>query len=389
MKNEIILNEEQINEILDFIKYKFVFSKDYLSKLKNYKDLVVFLEHKSYTISTFDAEILYSKSPILKKTINSVMGNIKPAEKALGLFEFLELDAEINENEMQLNEETISGKNADSFKFYLELIGQFSVLTQEEEQELFRKYHEGDMLAFEKLVNHNLRLVVSVAKKYLGKGLDIDDLVQEGNEGLMTSIDRFDPKRGNKFSTFAYWWIRQKIQRGIYDTSRTIRVPVHLHEDYIKIKKVSDSYENLYGHQPTDKEISEMTGLDVSKVYNAKKAMLGLVSLNSFVGEDGDEELEMFVEDDETNVEAVAISNIISEEFINFFETTDALDEREKAVLMLRYGSSRKFTLEEIGKLYGVTRERIRQIEDKALRKASKCEYIRGLKKAYTKKLAC
>ncbi len=257
----------------------------------------------------------------------------------------------------------------DPVRMYLKEIGKVSLLTAEEERELAIRMEQGDEEAKKKLCESNLRLVVSIAKRYLNRGLSFLDLIQEGNLGLIKAVDKFDYTKGYKFSTYATWWIRQAITRSIADQARTIRIPVHMVETINKLIRVSRQLLQEYGREPTSEEIAKEMGITVEKVREIKKISQDPVSLETPIGEEEDSHLGDFIPDDDvpTPVDAAAYS-MLKEQLM---EVLDTLSEREKKVLMLRFGleDGRPRTLEEVGKEFNVTRERIRQIEAKALRK--------------------
>ena len=257
----------------------------------------------------------------------------------------------------------------DPVRMYLKEIGKVSLLTAEEERELAIRMEQGDEDAKKKLCESNLRLVVSIAKRYLNRGLSFLDLIQEGNLGLIKAVDKFDYTKGYKFSTYATWWIRQAITRSIADQARTIRIPVHMVETINKLIRVSRQLLQEYGREPTSKEIAKEMGISAEKVREIKKISQDPVSLETPIGEEEDSHLGDFIPDDDipTPVDAAAYS-MLKEQLM---EVLDTLSDREKKVLMLRFGleDGRPRTLEEVGKEFNVTRERIRQIEAKALRK--------------------
>ena len=257
----------------------------------------------------------------------------------------------------------------DPVRMYLKEIGQIRLLTAEEEQELAARVAQGDKYAKDKLTEANLRLVVSIAKKYSGRGLHILDLIQEGNTGLIRAVDKFDYTKGNKFSTYATWWIRQAITRAIADQARTIRIPVHMVETINKVKKVSSQLLHENGHEPSAEEIAERLDMPVDKVREIMRVAQEPVSLETPIGEEEDSHLGDFIPDEEAPVPAEAASQtLLKEQLADVLKT---LTPREEKVLRLRFGleDGRPRTLEEVGKEFNVTRERIRQIEAKALRK--------------------
>ena len=257
----------------------------------------------------------------------------------------------------------------DAVRMYLKEIGKVPLLTGAEERELAIRMEQGDEEAKKKLCESNLRLVVSIAKRYLNRGLSFLDLIQEGNLGLIKAVDKFDYTKGYKFSTYATWWIRQAITRSIADQARTIRIPVHMVETINKLIRISRQLLQELGREPTSEEIAKEMGITVEKVREIKKISQDPVSLETPIGEEEDSHLGDFIPDDDVPapVEAAAYS-MLKEQLM---EVLDTLSDREKKVLMLRFGleDGRPRTLEEVGKEFNVTREPIRQIEAKALRK--------------------
>lgn len=257
----------------------------------------------------------------------------------------------------------------DPVRMYLKEIGQIRLLSAEEEIELAKRVSEGDQEAKNKLTEANLRLVVSIAKKYSGRGLHILDLIQEGNTGLIRAVDKFDWTKGNKFSTYATWWIRQAITRAIADQARTIRVPVHMVEVINKATRCNRKLVQELGREPTVEEIAAELGLPVEKIIEANRTAADTLSLDTPVGDEEDTSIGSFVEDERTPGPADATSNALLAEALK--EILGTLTEREADVLRMRFGMAdgRTHTLEEVGQIFGVTRERIRQIENKAIRK--------------------
>ena len=257
----------------------------------------------------------------------------------------------------------------DPVRMYLKEIGNVPLLTSEEEVELAKRVEQGDEEAKKKLTEANLRLVVSIAKKYVGRGMPFLDLIQEGNMGLMKAVDKFDYTKGYKFSTYATWWIRQAITRGIADTGRTIRVPVHMVETINKTLRMTRTLLQELGREPTPEEVAERLNVPVARVREVLKISRDPVSLDTPIGEEDDSHLGDFIEDDTALSPAdSAAFSMLREELATALES---LTERERQVVRLRFGleDGRARTLEEVGKEFNVTRERIRQIEAKALRK--------------------
>ena len=257
----------------------------------------------------------------------------------------------------------------DPVKVYLKEIGRVPLLSPEEEIELAIKMTEGDAFSRKRLSEANLRLVVSIAKRYVGRGMQFLDLIQEGNLGLIKAVEKFDYTKGFKFSTYATWWIRQAITRAIADQARTIRIPVHMVETINKVKKISSQLLHANGHEPTAEEIAEEMGVTVEKVREIMRVAQEPVSLETPIGEEEDSHLGDFIPDEEALVPAEAAYHTLLREQLG--DVLGTLTPRESKVLRLRFGleDGRPRTLEEVGKEFNVTRERIRQIEAKALRK--------------------
>ena len=257
----------------------------------------------------------------------------------------------------------------DPVRMYLKEIGNVPLLTSEEEVELAKRVEQGDQEAKKKLTEANLRLVVSIAKKYVGRGMPFLDLIQEGNMGLMKAVDKFDYTKGYKFSTYATWWIRQAITRGIADTGRTIRVPVHMVETINKTLRMTRQLLQELGREPTPEEVADRLGVPVSRVQEVLKISRDPVSLDTPIGDEDDSHLGDFIEDEKTTSPADSAAFSMLREELN--SALDSLTDRERQVIVLRFGleDGRARTLEEVGEEFNVTRERIRQIEAKALRK--------------------
>ncbi|MBQ6594733.1 MAG: RNA polymerase sigma factor RpoD [Clostridia bacterium] len=279
-----------------------------------------------------------------------------------------EITEEVEEKELDIS--VPDGISIDDpVRMYLKEIGKVPLLTAEEEQELARRMEEGDEEAKRRLSEANLRLVVSIAKRYVGRGMLFLDLIQEGNLGLIKAVEKFDYRKGYKFSTYATWWIRQAITRAIADQARTIRIPVHMVETINKLIRVSRQLQQEYGREPQPEEIAEVMGIPEEKVREIIKVAQEPVSLETPIGEEEDSHLGDFIPDDDAPAPADAAAfTMLKEQLMSVLAT---LTPREEKVLKLRFGleDGRARTLEEVGKEFNVTRERIRQIEAKALRK--------------------
>ena len=278
------------------------------------------------------------------------------------------LPADLDEPEA-LPEDVENAKLDDPVRMYLKEIGRIKLLTPEEEQEIAKKMAEGDEDARKRMSEANLRLVVSIAKRYVGRGMQLLDLIQEGNLGLMKAVEKFDYTKGYKFSTYATWWIRQSITRAIADQARTIRIPVHMVETINRVLRTSHSMVQKLGREPTTKEIADELHIEESKVEEVLKIAQEPVSLETPIGEEEDSHLGDFIQDDEASQPSEEASYTLLREQLE--EVLSTLTPREEQVLRMRFGltDGKPHTLEEVGKELDVTRERIRQIESKALRK--------------------
>ena len=316
------------------------------------------VEKIEHIYDTFDAMGIQIVSPELELEVSGDLGmdmDEVPENDEEELVDPLELAAEYNLD--------------DPVRMYLKEIGQVKLLTADEEIELAKRVSEGDKKAKDRLTEANLRLVVSIAKKYSGRGLHILDLIQEGNTGLIRAVDKFDYTKGNKFSTYATWWIRQAITRAIADQARTIRVPVHMVEVINKATRCNRKLVQELGREPTLEEIAAELNLPIEKIFEANRTAADTLSLDMPVGDEEDTTIGSFVEDDNTPGPVDATSNAMLSEALT--EILGTLTEREADVLRMRFGmyDGRTHTLEEVGQIFGVTRERIRQIENKAIRK--------------------
>lgn len=294
----------------------------------------------------------------------------------------LEDEEELSDEDLEITVDNVDAFADDSVRLYLREIGKIPLLSPEEELDLAHRVLKGDKKAKDKMVEANMRLVVSIAKRYSGRGLDFLDLIQEGNTGLLRAVEKFDPDKGFKFSTYATWWIRQAITRAIADQARTIRIPVHMVETINKVLRTTRKLTTELNREPTNEEIAKELDMEVEKVEYVMKIKQDIASLDASVGRDGDDEdsvLGDFVEDEEReSPEDSVATKILKEQLAEIIST---LSEREQKIIKMRFGigGDRSHTLEEVGAEFSVTRERIRQIEAKALSKLRKHKDMKKL----------
>jgi len=283
---------------------------------------------------------------------------------------------DLTDEDLEITAENVDQFSDDSVRLYLREIGKIPLLSNEEEVDLAYRIVKGEKKAKDKMVEANMRLVVSIAKRYSGRGLDLLDLIQEGNTGLLRAVDKFDPSKGFKFSTYATWWIRQAITRAIADQARTIRIPVHMVETINKLMRTSRRLTQELNREPTNEELAKEMDMDVEKVEYIQKIKQDITSLDAGIGRDGEEGEEStlgdFIEDEDTaSPEESATVQLLKEQVRDILST---LSDRERKILEMRFGlnGTKSHTLEEVGLEFAVTRERIRQIEAKALMKLKK-----------------
>jgi len=332
------------------IEQKFITHQELSKLLPDAEDNIALLDDIYSLLLDLDVEVIDYKDSITLK------------EKE-------ELDRKKKAEEEKAQEVDLSMIADDSVRMYLSEIGKVKLLTAEEEVILARRIRVGDVTAKKKLMEANLRLVVSIAKKYIGRGLSFLDLIQEGNLGLVRAVDKFDPERGFKFSTYATWWIRQAITRAIADQARTIRIPVHMVETINKFTHTQRRLVQELGREPLPEEIAAEVGMDLKKVKHIMKISQDIVSLDAPVGSEEDSNLGDFIEDENSVSPDEATNRQILKE--NIHEMLHYLSPREKKIIKMRYGlgDGVGHTLEQVGREFGVTRERIRQIEAKVLQK--------------------
>ena len=370
MKKETTV--EQVNENEEKLSVEELIEKGKKGALSS-NDLDAALETMDFDIDTLD------------KLYETLEDNGIPLPGDISSAEMSEIEQEVEqfgagENMKQILEQEGLAVD-DPVRMYLKEIGKVPLLTSEREHELAERMASGDEEAKSELVEANLRLVVSIAKRYVGRGMYFLDLIQEGNLGLMKAVDKFDYTKGYKFSTYATWWIRQAITRAIADQARTIRIPVHMVETIHKVSRYSRQMLQELGREATAEEIGEKMGMSADKVREIMKIAQDPVSLETPIGEEEDSHLGDFIPDDETPAPAEAASATILREVIE--RELHTLTPREEHVIKLRFGlyDGRSRTLEEVGKEFDITRERIRQIEAKALRKLrhpSRARHLRG-----------
>lgn len=355
-KEELIENTDGLSKILETL-IKAGKNKGFIT----YEDVAEAYEEQE-DIDSDDIDQVYER---LEKAQIQIMSE-KEADDHID-------DDDDDLDDLNIKEEDLSVPEGiavdDPVRMYLKEIGKVNLLTAEEEVILAKGMEAGDLLAKKRLAEANLRLVVSIAKRYVGRGMMFLDLIQEGNLGLMKAVEKFDYRKGFKFSTYATWWIRQAITRAIADQARTIRIPVHMVETINKLVRTQRKLIVKLGRDPAPEEIAKEMGIEVSKVHEILKIAQEPVSLETPIGEEEDSHLGDFIPDEEIVSPSDAAAFTLLKEQLS--EVLDTLNEREKKVLILRFGleDGRSRTLEEVGKEFDVTRERIRQIEAKALRK--------------------
>ena len=391
-KEKMILNKQNIKKkLLIFIEKNIKIGDDYKTNIKELEKLKKFFDDINYTpdteiyleiikndeIKNLLIEIVKKNKMIIEQgEVNLIFDN----EILMSLIETFYLE---NYNEYNIEQAYIQTQNDikkyrnDSIKNYLEEIDK-KILTKEQEQELARKIKNNDSDARKIFIERNLKLVVSIAKNYVGKGLEFMDLIQEGSIGLIKAVEKFDPNKGYKFSTYATWWIRQSIKRAISNKSRNIRIPIYMHDKVKKYIKVKERLEEELNRKPTIEELQEEIHETKETIEKLEKLKKDTVSLNKPVSEENENEIGDYVKDERNNLEEEFFSNNLYSEIMDLFKKCN-LNDMEKDIIMLRKGIGIKkpITLEELGKKYNVSRERIRQIEIKVLEKLRASKYIK------------
>lgn len=357
-------DEEITPEIQNLPEIQSLVKRGRQKGILNSEDIEHALSEKDFDSDEIDAVYLYLQKQNIRLTFKDMdMTDLDDA--SIAELRSIEKDEKTNKKEDLTENVNVN----DPVRLYLKEIGRVSLLTADEEMAIAKRMAAGDEDAKKELAEANLRLVVSIAKRYVGRGMSFLDLIQEGNLGLIKAVEKFDYTKGFKFSTYATWWIRQAITRAIADQARTIRIPVHMVETINKLIRVSRQLLQEYGREPTPAEIAKEMGFSEDKVREIQKIAQDPVSLETPIGEEEDSHLGDFIPDDEAPAPSEAASYaLLKEQLIDVLST---LTDREEKVLRLRFGldDGRARTLEEVGKEFDVTRERIRQIEAKALRK--------------------
>ena len=396
IKSLLLNSETSFKTLNNYINQKFTSISSYEDALKYFEEIRIFLETYDF-IPNIDLLIeLITKNNLFNKIVELIFEkNRLPiiSGKMEDLFDDSILLSTIDtycilknisiqesyETDVD-NYETTEYIRIDNINIYLKEISKKNLLTIQQEREFAQKIAEGDVKAKKQFIESNLRLVVSVARKYIGRGLSFLDLIQEGNLGLITAVDKYDVNKGYKFSTYATYWIRQAINRAIYDKSRNVRIPAYMYEKVGLYKKTITKMEDKLGRSPTINEIANEMHLSISKVTMLHKLQDDTISINSFVGVEEDTELEDFIPSSEEIPEDIVLDGTLQSQVRNLFKKC-CLKPNEINILMLRYGFNNKesMTLEEIGKIMHISKERIRQIEARAIKKIRNSKYVKDL----------
>lgn len=373
-------SDEDIVKIINFIKRSFDIKDNSVTQLDNCRKLAAFLSKNNIVLGDIESDKLIEQSEELKNMFArlAMAGTLPKVYNFQNMLTLVENYSQKTNTQLETDFDVDfynrkSENDLDLFKLYLSEIGQYKILTREEEYELAVRSRNGDKEARNKLVEHNLRLVIPVAKRYASQEVSLQDLVLAGNEGLMAAARRFDPTLGYKFSTYATWWIRQSLQKCIIEAGRTVKIPTNIYEYIIKFKKTMAIYFQANGEYPTNEYLAETFGLTIERVLSIRQCMEPVISLSTPVGnEEKDSTLGEMIED-ENNPFDDSIESMDREQLAYELLNCGKLSEKEKDVLENRFGFvGEAKTLEEIGRKYGLSRERIRQIERLALKKLLK-----------------
>ena len=368
------------NMVLDFIKENFKKSSSLKDNVQNIRKLMSFIEENNIDYELLDPDYLKSKTSKLKKSmliiskdkeLNAIFTNSENEEFSIFYNSIIN-----SQNKKDFYDQSFSD---DALHDYLAAIGKIDLLTEEESNDLIKKA-KTDENAKKKFIESNLRLVVNIAKRYYGFGMPMLDLIQEGNLGLITAVEKFDINRGCKFSTYAAYWIRQSIIRAMTNKIRLIRIPVYLNERMRKINDITKDYYNKYGEEISNEEIASLLNITVQEVQRGKELFCLPLSLDQEINDEEGKDNSVLIDfiQDENNFEEKIIDEASYDSFMEIFKNSN-LSEKYKQILLLRYGyySDKKMTLEGIGKLYGLTRERVRQIEENSLKRLRNNSQIR------------
>ncbi len=395
IENNFTDSQKAIQIINTFISNKFIDNNTYDDSCKNINLLSNYLNKFNLTIDPDVKVTLFNNDKLYGAIDNIFSKNRRSIVNGKGeiifqnelLNSLIEIYCEKNDIKIEDNsnfDESLMTFSDDSLTTYLKDLKNVPLLDKEQEEELLIKIKNGDVNARKYFISCNLRLVISVAKKFYDKGLDLSDLVQEGNIGLMKAVDRFDLSRGNRFSTYAIWWIRQTILRAIADKGRNIRIPVHINEKLYSMYKATYELDTELGRTPTEKEIAERMKTSVDEVRNLLKLRNDTISLSTRISDEDDSELQDLIAYSDESPEDEYIENHKRDELFKALDKVELTD-RQKDVILLRYGLSngKPMTLKAIGEIYGVSRERIRQVHDKALLRIQKYFYRNKLASAF------
>lgn len=388
--------DEEVQKVINYIAKYFDKTENSTNQLENCRKLSNFLSKNQISLGDIESEKLLEESVELNKMLDrlTLAGTLAKVYSFQNLLTLLDNYSQKSNVPLENDFDTEfygrrSDNDLDLFKLYLTEIGQYKILSREEEQELAIKSRNGDIEARNKLVEHNLRLVIPIAKRYASQEVSLQDLVLAGNEGLMLAARKFDPTLGFKFSTYATWWIRQGLQKGILESGRTVRIPAHIYEYILKFKKEMVVYFTEHGDYPSNEYLAERFNLTPEKVLSVRQCMEPIISLSTPIGtEDKDSTLGDMIED-ENNPFEDSITTLDAEQLAHELINSEKLTEKERDILKQRLGFyGEQKTLEQIGQMYGLSRERIRQIERFALKKllkAYKSKKFKSYSRRYTR----